>query len=370
MKLCINIYSDYKSTNEKDYQGWINEIAADSNTIHDVFNENTGYRVISIGIPAGKNNAGFSIDTKLKLINFDGVKECHLVLNTHGAAGNSDLSDNVIKDIIKYLSCIDVKVSALTALQCNAFKSETLEVAENRVGFKLNERFGGVRLNPSSMKILQGKLNALELKTVQKFIMRGFKNPYNPIMDKNEVIELLQGNAGEKLEVHTRETQLPDKKIERINCAITYVRDVNANATIKDITCWNIATNCLGLVFKEMLEEIKNHFNTDSPCALNEASRRLYEGVKQHAISENTLKEKADFSNNKEFLTQYKAWSKINSLKKPDNNNRLDLLTTYCNARVIHSETRYSERLNFFPINNSGNRKEEATTTFNLFPSG
>lgn len=260
--------------------------------------------------------------------------EVQLILNTHGIPGHNDLDNKIVIELIKRLVNHDIQIRSLCALMCDGFTKETLKMAEQRHGYKFTDRFGGMSLKSSSMGVLRRKINALELKTEQNFIIRGFDKAYDSIINKNDVIELLRGNGGLTLQVNTRKSEAQDQKIKKIQKAIAYVSAVNSKSTTRDDDEWNEAANCLGLVFKEMLEEIQYHFYAIPPCALSIASQRLYERIKFYAISEKTLEADTNFVNNKEFLIQYKAWGKINLLKNSDNNQRLKLLNTYCNKNL------------------------------------
>ncbi|MDR3504050.1 MAG: hypothetical protein P4L79_15885 [Legionella sp.] len=250
-KLCIHIYTSYSDyTKNEQTLLWDNEVNKDAQTVRAVFNEDT---IVDIPVTAvtdkqKKNlNIGEALDPlrEIQLANYD---ECHIVLNTHGAAGVNDLSDEVVKAVVSLVSNHEIKITQISALQCNGLKG--LTASEYRQKNQMTPQHQNVADKPASMSILQGKLGNLETKIEQSFSIHGFMEAYDPVIESSKVVALLLHGSKKSLSVKTK---LP--KEDDLQALRSYI-DICRTCTDKASKDYMNATNKLGKILHKMTQNI------------------------------------------------------------------------------------------------------------------
>src|SRR5207244_2037430 len=108
---------------------------------------------------------------------------CHIVLNTHGCPGKSDLADKFVKQLVDELSHNRIAVTQISALMCDGM---------SRLG--VTSMFMK-RPTASSMSSLRSKLQDMHTAIPQYFNIVGFNKAYDPQIDIEEVQKVLKGEG-------------------------------------------------------------------------------------------------------------------------------------------------------------------------------
>lgn len=235
-------------------------------------------------------------------------EDCHIILNTHGASGCSDLQDEVIKKLIQKLSEYDIAVSKITALMCNGFKVNVPTEEDMESSYRSSSFYR------ASMQILQSKLAALTTKIPQCFPIRGLDEPYDTVLDRDMVINLLKGEYGKELCVVTKPEIKKRVDYESIRNAVKV-----CGLGIKGAE-YDKAGNVLAKVLVEMKNSVKHFFMKGGE--LNKEYHSFYDAV----LSHDNFIEKPKFL---DFSDAYEKWIKEVGLSNPL---RLKVFSDYCDA--------------------------------------
>ncbi len=318
-KLCILIKSDYlllnRSQNQDQIQNWLEEVKADSDTVKETLSD---HDILEISIPvlAKPKKITEIVEESMTKLNPE-YESCHIVLNTHGAAGASDLADEAVKRVVQCLSSLGIAVSQLSALQCNGMSA--LSPAEQREADPMRPVHATARGKDASMSILQQKLNHTSATMPQQFAIRGFESAYDPKEDRESVVAVLRG-SGPSLQVKTIAQSSREIDLAQIAASIVVVRDTPEGKRIKNLP-YDRATNMLGVVLESMKNNIRDHLKSAAP--LNPENLLLFEALKNHKTQR--YKECPLSDLNTDYI--YKSWAKENKIHSKS---RLAVLESYC----------------------------------------
>ena len=320
-KLCIHIYTSYSDyTKNEQRLLWDNEVTKDAETVRAVFSEDT---VVDIAVSAveGKQKKLININSALEplhqalLAEYD---ECHIVLNTHGAAGVNDLSDEVVKSVVSLVSNHEINITQISALQCNGLKGLTaLEYRQKNQMVPMHQH---VSDKPASMAILQGKLNNLETKIQQSFSIHGFSEAYDPVSESDKVEKLLLQGSRKSLAVKTKLAKEEDYQVLQacIDICMT-TQDRGAKEYIN-------ATNELGRLLHKMKQNICQHLQGREE--LDDRNQLLLRAVLEGSNTHNPPSET-------EFEREYKRWLKKHKASSAE---RLEVFQPYCTIGQVRVE--------------------------------
>lgn len=316
-KLCIHIYSSYCDyTKNEQRLLWDNEVQKDAQTVRAVFNEHT---IVDIPVTAVESKQKRHLDTygalePLREIKFADYDECHIVLNTHGAAGVNDLSDEVVKAVVSAVSNHDIKITQISALQCNGLKG--LSSDEYRRKNPMTPMHQNVSNKPSSMSILQAKLSALETKIEQSFAIHGFMQAYDPVSESDKVEMLLLHGSTMSLSVKT-------KLAEEDNLEVKKYIDICSTAEDKSSKEYISATNELGKLMHQMKLNICRHLQGKED--LDERNQTLL----------STIRSTSPVNTDTDFEREYKRWVKKHKVSSTE---RLNVFKAYCPEEEVKEE--------------------------------
>lgn len=194
-KLCIVLSSSY----DKNCPGFFNtEVQQDLEIVREALED---YQLLEMVIPAvaGNQLSKKKIRHILNLLDIQEPTQCHIVINTHGSPGYSDIRHECIIDLVDYLSRMNIEITQISALQCEGMKR-----LENSLNQYKTPWSGSAKMvsKDSNLHKLQRKLNALTLQISQQFKIYGFDEAYVPFENKLEIINLLTGNSGHELAVN------------------------------------------------------------------------------------------------------------------------------------------------------------------------
>ncbi|MFJ1267592.1 hypothetical protein ACD661_03355 [Legionella lytica] len=310
--LCINIYTSYSDyTKNEQTLLWNNEVNQDSQTVRAVFHNDT---VIDIPVVAQKRY--LNVDEMLeplRTIQFRGYDECHIVLNTHGAAGVNDLSDEVVKSVVSFISNRDIKITQISALQCNGLKG--LTASEYREKHPMTPAHQNVSDKPASMSILQGKLCNLETQIEQSFSIHGFTGAYDPVREKDKVERLLLNGSPTSLSVKTKLAAEED-----CHTLQKYI-EICKTCTNKTSKEYIQATNALGKLLHKMNQNICLYFQ--GVQKLDDRNKILLQKV----LADSRVEE-----NDVSFGREYKHWLKKHKMGSDE---RLAVFQGYCPVEPV-----------------------------------
>lgn len=305
---------------------WNAEIEIDKNTIHSVFQEDT---IIDLQVQAStdkgakKEEIARCVIEPLRQTSLNDYQECHIILNTHGAASSNDLSDEIVKEVVAFISNHEIKIVQMSALQCNGLKGQTAR--EYREANPFTPQHQQVNDKPSSMAILQAKLSSMHTQIQQSFPICGFMTAYDPKKDRNKVEELLLNGSSVSLTVATQQAPKEELQVVRQHIKICkkYAEKQAKGLNISSdfMSQYSQATNAFGRILHKMTQNIGNYLGGTQQ--LTAASIVLYETVTgSPAPTEPSQKPIPQ-----EFTHQYKRWLKNNKMSSPA---RLKILEAYC----------------------------------------
>lgn len=308
-KLCIHIYTSYEE-NDEQKKVWNAEIKTDAETVHSVFAND---KIIDLRIPVlnGKKYRKDYIDQCIEPLVNESLEEyeaCYIVLNTHGAARSSDLSDEIVKKVVITVSNDEIKILGIFALQCNGLKERTF--SEYRSANPCAPQHQNLRNKPSSMAILKEKLMVLKTQCQQIFPIYGFTTAYDP--ENKELVEklLLEGSEP-SLPVTIDKVQ--DENYRDLNQCIDLCRK-------HDKEQYDTVTNKLSKALEKITQNIRDYLEGRS--ALDKGSTALYKAVLRN--SSYSGDNKPSFP---DFNILYKRWFKEHKMSSVE---RLSVLQAYC----------------------------------------
>ncbi len=275
-ELCIIIESKYPNDvddekQRKKNQQYQTEIDQDHATMYNMLKNDHDIHTITVPVNSKVNQAlkqTLSTDSH-KILNKAMQKReynrCHIVLNTHGESGSSDLQDEVIKYYIQQCSECDIKIHQISALQCNAFKKRTKQDLLDQKPMMPGQQYADsvpIKVNTrSSMDILLARLNKLETKHEEKFQLRGPLIAYIPNNDQKLISDILLGENNNDIQTVEVQTQKfnPNEIEETIKIfkeEIVKLNELSQNPTDKEYK--DCEKHCLQLRSKiEMAFAIK-----------------------------------------------------------------------------------------------------------------
>ncbi len=313
-RLCIILRSIYPSY-ILGYAELNEEVRADSETVRETL---TDHDILEISIPVlAKPKVITAIVVQLTAQINPEYESCHIVLNTHGAAGASDLADEAVKRVVQSLSSLGIAVSQLSALQCNGMSA--LSSAEQREADPMKSVHAIARGKDASLSKLQKKLNHTSATMPQKFAICGFGSAYDPKVDRESVVEVLRGR-GPSLQVNTIAQSSREINLAQIATSIVVVRDTPEGKRIKNLA-YDRATNMLGVV----LESMKNNIRTCliKGTAQNPENLLLFKKLNDLALNQNKDRPLGDAI----LDGIYKCWAKENKIHSES---RLAVFVSYC----------------------------------------
>lgn len=302
-KVCIVLSSVYDDSCPPLFQ---EEVEQDLETVRATLNNHS---LIDIRMPVGAScqfcikQIRQSIDAHRQLMRQDvGHVECHIVLNTHGVPGASDLRLDSILYLVELLSNLNVSITQISGLQCDgmapseARRQETTNLSENFI--RASKR------KDANLHILQQKLLELPLTRRQHFTIRGFEYAYLPLDSTEEIKRLLAGEGGSGLaEVNIEPHSFPPEYFRQI---LEYSTRLQRHHKDLPPPAYQELTNFLGRVQHDMKQRISNilQYSDDTEIAEDSPLFPLYSAVISFAS------QFTQATNAKHFDAWYKHWVK------------------------------------------------------------
>ena len=202
-KVCIILNSLY----DRGHPHFFNaEVQQDLSIVRDTLKD---HQLLEINLPVNAGNMLIKkiIRQMLNLIDIHESTECHIVLNTHGSPGFSDLKHESIVFLLDTLSRMQVTITQISGLQCDGMKKfegvgtslDPYKILMTDVEKKIYRE--------ASLVTLQKKLSSLTLDKKQSFKIHGFKFAYNPFEHQSAVIKVLEGTQEHQLDVSIKSFQ-------------------------------------------------------------------------------------------------------------------------------------------------------------------
>lgn len=311
-KLCIILQSNY-SSDSNDHKRWNAEVIEDSKTVNDTLNED--HDIIEIPILASEKVKQKAITDCIKDV-FSRISPhytaCHIVLNTHGAAGRSDLSDIAVKEVVQNASIKKIPVTQVSALLCNGMASLSSKKREEAPVIGLIQ--ASIRGRDSSMSILQQKLKSISTMIPQCFPILGFSGAYDSIKDRKEVISILKGEGDELLQVTTAAPQTSECYVKSIRESLEILRGENPTPAAESI---------LGTALDTMKKNIYDFLQSESE--LKPENEPLFNSLKTYVLKQ--YADSSDLYLKINFKKIYEEWKKANKVKSIE---RIKIFQEHC----------------------------------------
>ena len=317
-KLCIVVSSLYS---DKSYIHLNEEIECDLNTVQTTLSDHDCFNIL-LSVKASLQMIRQQVSNFLTEIKGD-YSTCHIVLNTHGAHGKTDLKDEAVRIVLQGMSSRQIKIIQLSALQCHAMSP--LSANEARLADPMMPVHKKAHAKPASMSILQDKLNAMTTKIIQNFKILGLASAYDPKENQTQIHDLLLGK-GESFLVVTTQLHI-EISAEQIFKCIEFIKEPKTEQEFHSEFPKNYheATNIVGAIFTKIKEQIVVHLENQQSSLAAEYQPLL------DAIIENT---QIGELNDKTFPGIYKKWIKNNKIHSKE---RIDVLMDY--AKMLASQT-------------------------------
>lgn len=257
---CIIINNEYP----KSHQEFNEEVQRDLVTIKETLAD---HRFIEMTIPvvAGLISARKLVQTALSVVHSGYATNCHIVLNTHGIPGKSDLRHEIVQMVVKHLSERNIAITQLSALLCAGMAPESIDAASKKYIMHSRAVPEKINLKAASMNVLHIRLNSMVTQIGQHFDIRGFDYEYSPDEARSEVIDVLRGQGGIVLSVTTIAYTPPvsEHYVHQIAHSISVIQQYCALDNPQEHKEYRSATNALGLVLASMKIKVLNYLNTD-----------------------------------------------------------------------------------------------------------
>ena len=327
-KLCIIISSVYAET-----ESVLNaEVQRDLTTVKETLSDHTCVE-ITVPVIAGETSAKRLTAQVLETIQ-SRYATCHIVLNTHGAGGVNDIKDECVKMVVQDMSEKGIPITQLSALQCNGMLGQS--ATEVRAANPMIPLHATVSAKKASMEILQAKLNAMITKEAQNFDIFGFGSAYDPISEKEAVVDLLNGEGGVTLNVSTARyiPVSPTRYATQILKNVEIIEQSKATERYQSMPAYIRATNMLGLAITEMKEKVFFHLENCQPIPAE--FQPLLTAVEDYCRAPPRDRPQAvplplDASN---FFRMYKYWLKD---KKLHSDERIGVFKKYSETVLIEA---------------------------------
>ncbi|MGV3740254.1 MAG: hypothetical protein ACO1N3_03060 [Gammaproteobacteria bacterium] len=326
-KLCIIISSIYPPTTNP---LWSEEVEEDLRIVKETLNDHE-FKEIYIPVAAGTLLTQRLLNSALTDINHTHTTECHIVLNTHGTPGFSDIKHQVVANIVTVLSQNGINITQISALMCDGMAQQSLEQARSQAQHRFSTFSSKVHPRKASMVTLQKILNSLSTDIVQNFTIRGFDYAYLPKDARDEVVGILKGEEGKILNVHTQTTTA--------TISIEYAEQIRANIDIvqryakktAEISALNYhkAGTVLGKILTKMKTAVFNAVQNNTVSSLKSEFQPLYTALETYIASTHIATE----LNAKNFEKVYKNWLKDKKLYSEE---RLTVLKEHVRLSLAH----------------------------------
>jgi hypothetical protein len=263
-KLCTIINNEYPES----YQEFNEEVQRDLVTIKETLSDHC-FIEITIPVIAGLKSARKLVQTALSVVH-SGYATGHIVLNTHGIPGKSDLRHDIVQIVVKHLSEKHIAITQLSALLCDGMVPESIDEAIKEHTKRLIAFPVKINLRAASMNVLQNRLNGMVTQIGQHFDIRGFDYAYLPEEARSEVIDVLRGQGGLVLSVTTIAFTPPtsEQYVNQISDSISVMQQYCALDNPQEHKDYQVATNTLGLILASMKKNVLDFLNGEQSLAI------------------------------------------------------------------------------------------------------
>ena len=311
-----SIYTKNTKGCKQSYKQCNEEVDCDRYTVKQFFIHNYELNLFAGELSAKKINwqllQAQNIVKKI-LIDHANATDVFIILNTHGKVGKHDLSDPFILKLIKLLSLNSIKILGLYALMCDAFNNTYYNQSDQYMS--LHQDLSKLTTKTSSMQLLSNKINNLDTKIEQSFKIRGFNKAYDPKINKNEVLNLLNNTIAEEVSVTTKVFIYNEENI-------LFFKSLNANQKQMQLPSF---LNTLSLEVKRRKENIIMALTSECNIdVLTPNTKKLYNQVKTYNDGNNIdavqqyLQCHNIWKKSTKFLTKdLNTTSKLNVFDKP-----------------------------------------------------
>lgn len=324
--LCVSIKSQYDDF----YVGaeaWNNEVESDSLSVEITLLTHT---IVPIEIDSNITDPQIiakKVREKLTAeIQDKDYETCHIVVNTHGAAGVSDLPDLAAQTILQVVSDKNIKITQLSLLQCNAMSAK-----------------GGK--GTSSADILRGKLCSTQTSIPQEFKIVGPTKAYDPEKNEELVSNILNGDDSDEqiasLTVIAKGPVSEEKYALGVLADIQLIEDTqkslppNLDARnkehreiikkAKETPSYSNAANSIQGLLEKMKSELRDGYIQKTPSIKSEHAA-LHSSLQRYAQSNGMSLDSAD-----DLDKVYEGWMKQNRTASSE---RLDVCREYCKTSI------------------------------------
>lgn len=296
-KICIVLSSLYQPGTPEIFN---EEVQQDLLTIRETLSD---HLIVNITIPVNNGNHSCKrlIWKGLATIEINRLSCVHIVLNTHGVPGASDLSRQAVILLVEMISKLDGRITQISGLQCNGMEDSFRGQAN---AITMSDNMCKLKFKDADLVTLQNKLNALTLHRPQLFKIRGFEYEYLPTESQREVINLLKGEGGEELTVN-----IPGRSFDETfyQIVLTNVEKVKNRKALSDLEYQQIA-NFFATLQNEMIEAILLAVQKNELISENSPLWSLWSALVEYD-SHNKMSQFQ--SNNPQRIKQcYKLWLK------------------------------------------------------------
>lgn len=320
-KVCIILSSLYQN----DYPSFFNaEVQKDLSIVHETLQE---YLFLEINIPSKAAIARCKkiISQALKRIDIDATTDCHIVLNTHGTPGYSDLKHDSIIYLVDTLALMQANIIQISGLQCDGMKPlDTFNTSGNIYRISMSNADVKRLYRDANLHTLQKKLNRLILAKEQCFKIFGFRDAYVPFQDELAVKAVLTGQSENQLDVAIKSWHISAEYSLNIEENIKLLREhqkLSAEA-------YQNLSNFFAIVQKKMKQQLLLALEKKIEIGAHSPLFRLSQVLNTHA---QTILPHLDQNNPAHVNIIYKNWLKTYRLYSE---NRIDVISYF--ARVSY----------------------------------
>lgn len=298
-RLCVLIQTVY-SPKTPDYEQLTKEVNVDSHTVKEIL---SNHDILEIGIPSGAKRNLIELIVTRTLDNIrQNYEEAHIVLNTHGSPGSSDLPNEAVQHVLIGLSAREIKISQLSALQCDGMTVQSIQVQR-----EAHPMWSGdikLREKESMLVRLRNRLIATSTKITQHFKIYGVFNTYDPLEDRDLVVDILNGNSVDCLVVRTIMSSVSMNPTS-LQTNINVIREIRDSGAQKG-RAYDTAANCLAKVLVQIKKDLLTCLHENS---MPSPSNKLF--LKQLDEQAKAIEKSLDCSN---FEEVFRIWMNKNSL--------------------------------------------------------
>jgi hypothetical protein len=328
-KLCIILSSIYQN----DYPSFFNaEVQKDLSIVRETLQE---YSFLEINIPseAASVRCKKIICQALKLIDIDAATDCHIVLNTHGIPGYSDLRHDSIIYLVDTLSFMQANIIQISGLQCDGMKKlNILNTSGNIYKISMSNVETKRIYRDANLHALQKKLSRLILAKEQSFKIYGFEDAYDPFQSESDVREVLTGQSVNQIHVTIHSWSITAEYARQIEEKITLLREYQKLTP----EAYQKLANFFAIIQKNMKQLLLISLEKNLEIGSESPLWQLNEALKTHA--QNFLPH-LDQHNPHHMNVIYKNWLKTYKLYAE---NRIDVIRYFAQVALEHSSKQIS----------------------------